>query len=101
MDTRIERTKVWDLPLRLFHWVLVIDIAVALLSSEEDSALNEWHVLSGWVAAILIVFRLVWGFIGGGQSRFSDFVRLCSINSVISASDQQLRVAVFAGRGNR
>ena len=67
--------RVWDLPLRVFHWALVLTIAVAFLSSEEDSALNDWHVLSGWVAAVLLVFRLVWGFIGGEHSRFSDFIR--------------------------
>ena len=48
---------------------------MAFLSSEENSVLNEWHVLSGWVAGILIVFRLVWGFVGGEHSRFSDFIR--------------------------
>lgn len=68
------RIKVWDLPLRLFHWILVVAIAVAFLSSEEDSGLNDWHVLSGWVAASLLAFRLVWGFVGGEHSRFSDFL---------------------------
>ena len=67
--------KVWDLPLRLFHWGLVVAIAVAFLSSEEDSALNQWHVLAGWIVAILLVFRLVWGFVGGEHSRFVDFIR--------------------------
>ena len=67
--------RVWDLPLRAFHWVLVIAIAVAFLSSDEDSVLNDWHVLAGWVAAVLLVFRLVWGFVGGEHSRFSDFMR--------------------------
>lgn len=67
--------RVWDLPLRVFHWALVIAIAVAFLSSEEDSAINQWHVLSGWVAAVLIAFRLVWGFVGGEHSRFADFIR--------------------------
>lgn len=84
MDGAKQSIKVWDLPLRLFHWVLVIAIAVAFLSSEEDSALKEWHVLSGWVAAILILFRLVWGFIGGEHSRFSDFIRPSRIGRHVS-----------------
>lgn len=67
--------KVWDLPLRVFHWLLVAAIALAFVSSEEDSALNQWHILAGWVAGILIVFRFVWGFVGGEHSRFAAFVR--------------------------
>lgn len=67
--------RVWDLPLRLFHWLLVIAIAVAFLSAEEESALNDFHVLSGWVAAVLIAFRLAWGFVGGEHARFANFVR--------------------------
>jgi cytochrome b len=67
--------RVWDLPLRLFHWLLVAAIALAFLSSEEGSPLSDWHVLSGWVAAVLIAFRIVWGFVGGEHSRWADFVR--------------------------
>lgn len=84
MTVGTHRVKVWDLPLRLFHWTLVVSIAVAFLSSEEESALNEWHVLSGWVAAVLIVFRVAWGFIGGEHSRFSDFIRPSHIANHIS-----------------
>jgi len=69
------RLQVWDLPLRLFHWSLVAAIAIALLSAEEDSALNQWHVMAGWIAGILVVFRLAWGFVGGEHSRFVSFVR--------------------------
>ena len=69
------KVRVWDLPLRLFHWVLVTAVAIAFLSSEEDSVLNQWHVLAGWIAGTLIVFRLVWGFVGGEHSRFADFIR--------------------------
>ncbi len=76
--------RVWDLPLRLFHWALVIAIAVAFLSSEEDSALNAWHVLSGWVVAVLLVFRIAWGFVGGEHSRFADFIRPSRIGHHIS-----------------
>lgn len=69
------RVRVWDLPLRLFHWLLVLSVALAFVSSEEDSTLNQWHVIAGWVAGMLIVFRLVWGIVGGEHSRFADFVR--------------------------
>ena len=75
MEEHSQRVGIWDLPLRLFHWTLVIVIALAFLSSEEESALNDWHVLAGWVAAVLIMFRLAWGFIGGEHSRFRDFIR--------------------------
>lgn len=67
--------RVWDLPLRLFHWLLVIAIALAFLSAEEDSALNRWHIVSGWIAGLLIVFRIAWGFVGGEHSRFAEFMR--------------------------
>lgn len=83
--TSERNIRVWDWPLRLFHWLLVIAIAVAFLSSEEDSAINQWHVLSGWVAAVLIAFRLVWGFVGGEHSRFTDFIRPSRIADHISA----------------
>ena len=80
-----EWVRVWDFPLRIFHWTLALAIALAFLSSEEDSALNRWHVLSGWVAAVLLVFRLVWGFIGGEHSRFADFIRPSRIAGHIAA----------------
>lgn len=67
--------RVWDLPVRLFHWLLVGAIALAFVSSEENSALAPWHITAGWVAAILIAFRLVWGVMGGEHARFSGFVR--------------------------
>ena len=67
--------RVWDLPVRLFHWLLVATILVAFLSSEEDSALAPWHIPTGWVAAVLIAFRLVWGLVGGEHARFVNFLK--------------------------
>jgi cytochrome b len=64
---------------------LVIAIAVAFLSSEEDSILNNWHVIAGWTATVLLAFRLAWGFVGGEHSRFSDFIRPSLVMSHLSA----------------
>jgi cytochrome b len=69
------RLKVWDLPVRLFHWALVATILVAFISAEEDSAFAAWHQVAGWLAAVLIAFRLVWGFVGGEHARFADFLK--------------------------
>lgn len=71
--------RVWDLPVRLFHWLLVVTILFAFLSAEEESALAAWHIASGWVAAVLIAFRFLWGFIGGEHARFADFLKLGEI----------------------
>lgn len=70
-----NNVQVWDLPVRLFHWLLVAVILVAFLSAEEKSTLAQWHVPAGWVSALLIGFRLVWGFFGGEHARFAAFVR--------------------------
>lgn len=72
---RGETIKIWDLPLRLFHWLLVAAITFAFLSSEEDSALAPWHVPVGWSIAVLLVFRLTWGLVGGEHARFAEFVK--------------------------
>jgi len=66
---------VWDPVVRIFHWLLVASILIAFLSSEEDSMLANWHRPAGWVAAILIVVRLSWGFVGGEHARFANFVK--------------------------
>lgn len=88
-SANLERIEVWDLPLRLFHWTLVIAIAVAFLSSEEGSAINQWHFAAGWVAGLLLVFRLIWGFVGGEHSRFRDFIRPSRIAAHISELRQR------------
>jgi len=75
-DARLKnQITVWDLPVRLFHWSLAAAILIAFLSSEEDSVLATWHMTAGWIAAVLIAFRLSWGFIGSRNSRFASFVR--------------------------
>lgn len=66
--------RVWDMATRAFHWLLVATIIAAFLSSEDDSPIAAWHQTSGWLAGLLIVFRLVWGVVGGEHARFADFL---------------------------
>ena len=65
--------RVWDLPTRLFHWALVVLIAFSWWSAVNRAM--EWHVLSGLTVLGLIVFRLLWGLMGGSTARFAAFVR--------------------------
>jgi cytochrome b len=67
------RVAVWDLPIRLFHWTLVLLIAAAWWTAEEE--LHEWHARVGLFILGLIVFRLVWGVIGSSTARFASFVK--------------------------
>lgn len=66
-----SEVRVWDPLVRLFHWSLVIAFVTAYITGDE---LEEVHVLAGYFIAGLIVFRLIWGFIGTRHARFSDFV---------------------------
>lgn len=64
--------KVWDGLIRLGHWILVAAFVTAYFSAEE---FEDLHVIAGWVVAIYVLLRMIWGFIGSRHARFSDFVR--------------------------
>ena len=65
--------RVWDAPTRLFHWAIVILVAVSYASIQLNRI--ELHFLSGYTMLALLLFRLMWGFIGSETSRFSQFLR--------------------------
>ncbi len=67
------RIAVWDLPTRLFHWLLAGLIVFAWWSAETDHL--AWHKMAGACVAGLLVFRLWWGFSGGSTARFAGFLR--------------------------
>jgi cytochrome b len=67
------RIAVWDLPTRLFHWLLAGLIVFAWWSADGDHL--AWHKMAGSSIAGLLVFRLWWGLFGGSTARFSDFLR--------------------------
>lgn len=66
--------RVWDLPVRAFHWLLVLTFAGAFLTAESERV-RDLHVALGYAFAGLIAFRVVWGLVGGRHARFAAFVR--------------------------
>lgn len=66
-----NEVRVWDPLVRLFHWVLVAAFTIAYVTEDEW---QDIHVWAGYLIAGLLVFRLLWGFIGPKHARFSDFV---------------------------
>ena len=69
----IKRIRLWDLPTRLFHWLLVLAIAASIISGQLGGNLIDWHGKVGLFIVGLIVFRLVWGLIGSTYARFAHF----------------------------
>lgn len=69
-----QRILVWDWPVRLGHWLMVVAFAVAWLTSESES-LALVHAAAGSVIPAVILYRLAWGFLGTRYARFADFVR--------------------------
>ena len=65
--------KVWDLPTRIFHWALAICVAGSLVSIEIGGNAVGWHFRFGYAILTLLLFRLLWGFLGPRYARFSSF----------------------------
>src|SRR5436190_1393314 len=63
---------VWDLPLRLLHWALAVSVLVAWFSA---NVFDTVHEIAGYTVLAMIVFRIVWGFVGTRYSRFRSSVR--------------------------
>lgn len=65
---------IWDLPTRLFHWILVALFISSFLTAQAGGNWMEWHFRSGYAILTLIAFRIVWGFAGGRYARFRSFL---------------------------
>jgi cytochrome b len=64
---------IWDLPTRLFHWAIVVLVAFSYFSAQYGRM--DAHLLSGYAILALLIFRLVWGFIGSDTARFGHFLK--------------------------
>ena len=69
-----SKVRVWDLPTRLFHWALVVCVVGSGVSGYVGGAAMTWHARFGYAVLTLLLFRLVWGLVGGHWSRFSSFI---------------------------
>jgi len=65
--------RVWDAPIRLFHWLIVLLIAFSYVSARKGWL--EYHLISGYALLTLLLFRVVWGFVGSDTARFARFLR--------------------------
>ena len=67
------RVRVWDVPVRLCHWLIVLFVAASWWTAETKRM--DWHRYSGYALLALAVFRVYWGFFGSSTARFAEFVR--------------------------
>ena len=72
----MQKIRVWDLPTRVFHWLLFLGVLVALVTGEEgEEGVLSIHQLFGFLVMALLVFRLGWGLVGTRHVRFARFIR--------------------------
>ena len=64
--------RIWDLPTRLFHWLLALCVIGLVISAK--LGYMDWHFRLGYAVLTLLIFRLLWGLLGGRWSRFANFI---------------------------
>ncbi len=69
------KIRIWDLPLRLFHWLLVVAVIGSFVSVKLGGNAMIWHGRFGYIVLALIFFRLIWGFVGTHHARFTQFIK--------------------------
>ncbi len=70
----MQTIRVWDLPTRLFHWLLAAAVVGLVITANVGGNWMHWHLRLGYAVLTLLLFRLVWGFVGGHWSRFGSFL---------------------------
>ena len=71
--SELQAVRVWDLPTRTFHWLLAVAVVFSVVSARIGGSAMVWHFRSGYLVFALLVFRLLWGVVGGRWSRFRAF----------------------------
>lgn len=71
----VSTIKVWDLPVRLFHWLLVLAVLGAYISHEAGIEYFIYHLWCGYAVVVLVSFRILWGVVGTYHARFWNFLK--------------------------
>jgi cytochrome b len=74
MDDDLTPTRIWDLPTRIFHWLLALCVIGSICSARIGGDAMVWHFRLGYAVFTLIAFRVLWGLVGGRWSRFASFI---------------------------
>jgi cytochrome b len=74
MSDELTRVRVWDLPTRVFHWLLASCVIFSIITGQLGGNALVWHFRSGYVVFTLLAFRILWGLVGGHWSRFVNFI---------------------------
>jgi cytochrome b len=69
-----QSTRIWDLPTRLFHWLLVVLVVLQFGTAQYGWLDMQWHFWFGYALLALLVFRILWGFFGSETARFTHFI---------------------------
>lgn len=86
--------RVWDLPVRVLHWSLVLSVAAAWLTRHSP---GRWHEWLGYAALAIVAIRLAWGFIGSTHARFAAFIRPAAVTFAYAREVLAGREARFIG----
>lgn len=70
----MQKVLVWDIPTRVFHWLLVSSLLAQYATAEWLENAIQWHFYIGYFTLFLVIFRILWGFVGTQYARFSSFV---------------------------
>ena len=82
-------SKVWDIPVRVTHWVLVLAIIGAYVTNKLGLSYFRYHVWCGYTVIVLVVFRLIWGVVGSYHAKFRNFLR--GPTTILSYMREQLK----------
>jgi cytochrome b len=69
------KVRVWDLPTRVFHWLLLGLIVFSVVSAKIGGNMTIWHMRAGYAVLALLLFRILWGLVGSQSARFASFVK--------------------------